>query len=74
MRLNKVFISGNLTKDPIVREAGNNRKVTHIGVAMNRRYTLADGTQGEETTFVDCEAWGKDGETIAKHMKKGRPI
>ena len=46
-----------------------------MGLAVNRTYTRRDsGERVEETCFVDVEAWGRTGETIARYMKKGRQI
>jgi single-strand DNA-binding protein len=41
---------------------------------MNRQYKDESGNKCEEITFVDVEAWGKQAETIAKYLVKGRPI
>ena len=46
-----------------------------LGLAVNRTYTRRDSNEKvEETCFVDVEAWGRTGETIARYMKKGRQI
>ncbi|MCE2967783.1 MAG: single-stranded DNA-binding protein [Phycisphaerales bacterium] len=71
---NKVMLMGNLTRDPEVRYSSNNNAICKIGLAVNRRYTLADGTKKEEVTFVDCDAFGKTGEAIGKYLSKGKPI
>lgn len=71
---NKVMLMGNLTRDPEVRYSSNNNAICKIGLAVNRRYTLADGTKKEEVTFVDCDAFGKTAENIGKYLSKGRPI
>ncbi len=41
---------------------------------VNRKYKDREGNQKEETTFVDCEAWGKTAETMAKYLSKGKPV
>ncbi|MBL8763583.1 MAG: single-stranded DNA-binding protein [Phycisphaerae bacterium] len=71
---NKVILLGNLTRDVEVRYTPNNQAVATIGLAVNRRYQGADGERKEETTFVDCEAWGKTAETMGKYLAKGRPV
>jgi single-strand DNA-binding protein len=71
---NRVFLMGNLTRDPEVRYTGNNTAIAKIGLAVNRRYRTADGQVKEETTFVDCDAFGKTAETIGKYLTKGRPV
>lgn len=71
---NRVFLMGNLTRDPEIRYTGNNMAIAKLGLAVNRRYRTADGQVKEETTFVDCDAFGKTAETIGKFLTKGRPI
>ncbi|HRQ71487.1 MAG TPA: single-stranded DNA-binding protein [Phycisphaerales bacterium] len=71
---NKVLLMGNLTRDPEVRHTGGNQAVANIGLAVNRRWKSADGENREETTFIDCEAWGRTAEMIGQYFKKGRPI
>lgn len=71
---NKVILLGNLTRDVELRHTQNNQAVARIGLAVNRRYTTADGEKREEVTFVDCEAWGKQAETLSKYLSKGRPL
>ncbi|MBM4109299.1 MAG: single-stranded DNA-binding protein [Phycisphaerae bacterium] len=71
---NKVILMGNLTRDPELRHTSGNQAVANLGLAVNRRWRSAEGEQREETTFIDCEAWGKTAETLAKYLKKGRPV
>jgi single-strand DNA-binding protein len=71
---NKVLLMGNLTRDIELRHTTGNQAVANIGLAVNRRYTTGDGEKREETTFVDCEAWGKTAETMSKFLAKGRPV
>jgi len=72
--LNKVMLMGNLTRDPQLSYLPSQTAVVEIGVAINRSWTGQDGQKKEETTFVDCSAFGKTAETISKYLKKGRPI
>ena len=71
---NKVILMGNLTRDPQLKQTPNNQSVAEIGIAVNRKYKSKDGEMKEETTFVDCEAWGRTAETMAKYLSKGRPV
>jgi single-strand DNA-binding protein len=71
---NKVILLGNLTRDPEVKYTPSNLAICKLGLAVNRRYTTADGQKHEEVTFVDCDAFGKTAETISKYLKKGRPV
>jgi single-strand DNA-binding protein len=71
---NKVLLMGNLTRDVELKSIQGGQSVAKIGLAVNRRWTGADGERKEDTTFVDCEAWGKTAETMAKFLSKGRPV
>ena len=71
---NKVLMLGNLTRDPQLSYTPNQTPVVDFGVATNRRWTAQDGSQREETCFVDCRAFGRQAETLNKYMSKGRPI
>lgn len=74
LNLNRVLLAGNLTRDPQVRFFANERAVADFGLAINRRSKTADGQQKDETTFVDCEAWGRDAELIGQYCQKGKAI
>lgn len=71
---NRVFLMGNLTRDVELRSTPSGHQVARIGLAVNRRWRDQNGQDREETTFVDCEAWGKTAETMAKYLSKGRPV
>lgn len=72
---NKVILLGNLTRDVELRHLpSGTQSVANVGIAVNRRWRTPEGEQKEETTFVDCEAWGKQAETLAKYVSKGRPL
>jgi len=71
---NKVFLMGNLTRNPELSYTPNQTPVVDFGIATNRRWTAQDGTQRDETCFVDCRAFGRTAENINKFMSKGRPI
>jgi single-strand DNA-binding protein len=72
---NKVILMGRLTRDPEMRYTSSGMAVTKIGLAVGRRYFNKSSQQAvEETAFVDCEAWGKQAETLNQYMRKGRPL
>ena len=72
---NKVLLMGNLTRDIELRYLpNNNTAVATIGLAVNRRYRTGDGEMREETTFVDCDAFGRTAETMSQYLRKGRPV
>ena len=73
---NKVYLIGNLTRDPEVRSTPSGQTVVEFGLATNRQYRAGgpDGERREEVTFVDIAFWGRAGETIAQYLHKGDPI
>ena len=71
---NKVLLMGNLTRDVELKHTPNNQAVAEIGLAVNRRFKTRDGENREETTFVDCEAWGRTAEIMSQYLAKGRPV
>ncbi len=72
--LNKVFLMGNLTRDPELRYTPNGTAVAEFGLAVNRRWTGSDGEQRDETTFVDVNVWARRAEVITEYLRKGDPI
>lgn len=71
---NKVYLIGNLTRDPELRVTPKGTAICQFGLAVNRQYKDESGATRDETTFVDIEAWGRQGETISKYCTKGRPL
>ena len=70
---NKVFLMGNLTRDPELRYTPSGTAVCEFGLAVNRTYTTG-GEQRQETCFVDVKMWGRRGVVISEYFTKGRPI
>jgi single-strand DNA-binding protein len=73
-QLNKVFLMGNLTRDPELRRIANGTAVTDLGLALNRSYTDKNGEKREEVVFVDVTVWDRQAETCCQYLKKGRAI
>jgi single-strand DNA-binding protein len=71
--LNKVFLIGNLTRDPELRVTPKGTAICQFGLAVNRQFKDESGQMRDETTFVDIEAWGKQGELVSKYLTKGSP-
>ena len=72
--LNKVLLMGNLTRDPELRVTPKGTPICQFSLAINRQFKMESGETREEVIYVDVEAWGKQGETIAKYVTKGRPL
>ena len=72
--LNKVFIMGNLTRDPELRYTQGGTAVAKFGMAINRNWTSAEGEKKEDVCFVDITAFGRQAEVICEYCHKGRPL
>jgi single-strand DNA-binding protein len=72
--LNKVFLMGNLTRDPEIRYTTSGSPVANFGMAVNRVYTDQSGEKKEDTCFVRVVVFGKQAETCGKYLSKGRLI
>lgn len=72
--LNRVLLIGNLTRDPELRVTPKGTAICQFGLAISRTFKDENNQTREEATFVDIEAWGKQGELIAKYCTKGRPL
>ncbi len=70
--MNKVFLIGNLTRDPELTETPSGVAVCHFAIAVNRNYSSQDGER--QTDFFNCTAWRGQAETIARYTKKGNKV
>jgi len=70
---NKVYLIGNLTRDPELRVTPKGTAICQFGLAVNRSFKDESGSMREETTFVDVEAWGRQGETISQILPTWPP-
>ena len=70
--MNKVFLIGNLTRDPELTETPSGVAVCHFAIAVNRGYASQDGER--QTDFFNCTAWRGQAETIARYTKKGNKL
>ena len=72
--MNKVFLMGNLTRDPELRFTPQGTAFTQFSVAVNRSFKDNDGTLKKFTDFFTTVVWGKQAENCAKYLTKGRPV
>ena len=70
--MNKVFLIGNLTRDPELSTTNSGISVCRISIAVSRRFANADGSR--ETDFFNVVAWRAIAENCAKYLKKGSKI
>ena len=71
--MNKVFIIGNLTRDPELRSTRDGIPVCSFTVAVNRRTRSAEAGQ-PEADFFRVTAWRQLGEICSKYLAKGRKV
>jgi single-strand DNA-binding protein len=74
MNLNKVFLIGNLTRDPEMRSLPNGNKVTSFSLATNRVYKDVNGARQEQTEYHNIVVFGRQAETSAQYLKKGQGV
>ena len=70
--MNKVFLIGNLTRDPELTETAGGVALCRFSIAVNRNYGSADGER--KTDFFNVVAWRGLGETVARFAKKGTKV
>lgn len=74
MYLNKVFLYGNLTRDPEMRALPSGQNVANFSIATNRVYKDRDGAKKEQVEYHNIVAFGRQADLIGQYMKKGRPL
>ena len=72
--LNKVFLIGNLTRDPELRQLPSGSSLCSFGMAVSRTMTLVSGEKREEVCYVDVVAIGRQAEVIHQYTRKGSPL
>ena len=70
--MNSVQILGNLTKDVEVRYTKSGKAVATFTVAASNTYIDSNGETKEQTAFINCVAWGKQGESLQQYRKGNR--
>lgn len=71
MNLNKIFVCGNITKDPEVRTTPSGSQVASFSIATNRIWYNQAKEKQQEVEFHNIVAWGKLAEICGKYLKKG---
>ena len=75
MGINRVNISGNLTRDPELRATPNGQQVLTFGVAVNdRRRDQQTGEWEDVPNYVDCVVFGSRAEALSKFLSKGSKV
>ena len=74
VEFNRVFLIGNLTRDPEVKYLPSGMAVARLRLASNRRFKDRSGEMREEALFISVEAWGRQAELCQQYMAKGRRV
>jgi single-strand DNA-binding protein len=73
--INRVVLTGNLTRDPELRSTQSGMSVCSLRIASNtRRKNQATGEWEDKPNFFDVTVWGAQGENCARFLSKGRPV
>jgi single-strand DNA-binding protein len=73
--INRVIITGNLTRDPELRSTSSGMSVCSMRVACNtRRKDQSTGDWVDKPNYFDVTVWGAQGENCARFLAKGRPV
>ena len=71
--VNKVFLMGNLTRDPELRYIPSGQAVTTLGLAVNNKFGKGEDAK-EDVLFIDVTVWAKSAENCAEYLGKGSPV
>ena len=72
--INSVVVTGNLTRDPELRNTPNGTPVCKLRIAVNTRRKGQDGNWEDRPNYFDVTVWGAQGENCANYLSKGRPV
>ena len=72
--LNKVFLLGNLTRDPDLRGLPSGQSVCELRLAVSRRFQNSSGQDVEDTCFVDVVVWGRTASNCKQFLSKGSQV
>lgn len=72
--LNRVFLAGNLTRDPEMRFTTSGTAVASLRLAVNRTFTTKEGVKKEDPTFVTVVVWDRQAQLCQEYLKKGSPV
>lgn len=75
MSINKVLITGNLTRDPELKSTAGGMSILNFGVAVNERAkNQQSGEYEDRPNFIDCTMFGKRAESVSKYISKGSKV
>ena len=72
--INRVVLTGNLTRDPELRSLPSGTAVCSLRIASNTRRKDQSGEWVDKPNYFDVTVWGAQGENCARYLSKGRPV
>ena len=72
--INRVVLTGNLTRDPELRNTPSGTSVCSLRLAVNTSRKDASGQWVDKPNYFDITVWGRQGENVAQYLAKGRPV
>lgn len=72
--LNRVFLIGNLTRDPELRYVPSGTAVVNFDLAVNRVFVTQSGEKKEEVCYIRVVVWGRRAEVCGEYLSKGSPV
>ena len=72
--INRVVLTGNLTRDPELRNTPSGTSVCSLRLAVNTRRKDGQGQWVDKPNYFDITVWGAQGENCAQYLAKGRPV
>lgn len=71
---NRVFLMGNLTRDPEIRRLPTGTAVATLRLAINESFNKRDGSREERTLFMDVDVWERQAENCQSFLTKGSAV
>jgi single-strand DNA-binding protein len=72
--INRVIVTGNLTRDPELRQLNSGTSVCKLRIAVNTRRKGQSGEWEDKPNYFDVTVWGAQGENCSTYLQKGRPV
>jgi single-strand DNA-binding protein len=72
--INRVILTGNLTRDPELRALPSGTSVCEMRIAVNSSRKDETGNWVDKPNYFDVKVWGRQGETASQYLSKGRPV
>jgi single-strand DNA-binding protein len=74
MNINRVVLTGNLTRDPELTATGGGLSICKLGIAVNTRRKNNDGGWDDKPNYFRVTVFGRQAESCHQYLKKGRPV